>query len=70
MGWRFSTACRKSIYKVSPEHFSNCCSHVRMHEHIHDYTNTDTLITDNYTVKAALDIPTETCLATSNVPTS
>lgn len=37
--------------------------------HIHTYTQTHST-TDNYTIKAALDIPMETCIATSNLPTS
>lgn len=55
------------FYKVSQNTFPTA---VHMHEctntstHIH----TDTLI--NYTTYAALDIPMETCVATSNVPTS
>lgn len=38
---------------------------------MHVCTNMSTHIhTDNYTIKAALDIPMETCIATINVPTA
>lgn len=62
--------CRQIFYQLqkialSPEHFFQLLSHARPHTFIQTHTSID-----RYAIKAALDIPMETCIATSNVPTS
>lgn len=42
------------------------CTYAQTHPRFHTHPHSST---DNYTIKAALDIPKETCIATSNVPT-